>query len=98
MLQKETPFDAKVMQYMITRAALLLRSYPTTLEQDQATMKDSKVVKFFKDLVSSVIINTIAQDPVLRLTTQLLLCEKRILVATVAFCEQKLQALQPSKE
>ena len=31
------------MQYMITRAALLLRSYPTTLEQDQATMKDSKV-------------------------------------------------------
>ena len=35
--------DAKVMQYMITRAALLLRSYPTTLEQDQATMKDSKV-------------------------------------------------------
>ena len=45
MLQKETPFDAKVMQYMITRAALLLRSYPTTLEQDQATMKDSKVVK-----------------------------------------------------
>ena len=47
MLQKETPFDAKVMQYMITRAALLLRSYPITLEQDQATMKDSKVVKFF---------------------------------------------------
>ena len=41
--QKETPVDAKVMQYMITRAALLLRSYPTTLEQDQATMKDSKV-------------------------------------------------------
>ena len=38
------------------------------------------------------------QDPVLRLTTQLLLCEKRILVATVAYCEQKLQALQPSKE
>merc|ERR1712223_516472 len=78
-VDKETPFDAKVMQYMIPRAALLLRSYPTTLEQDQATMKDSK-------------------DPVLRLTTQLLLCEKRILVATVAFCEQKLQALQPSKE
>merc|ERR1719384_2082863 len=78
-VEKETPVDAKVMQYMITRAALLLRSYPTTLEQDQATMKDSK-------------------DPVLRLTTQLLLCEKRILVATVAYCEQKLQALQPSKE
>merc|ERR1719239_2003102 len=78
-VEKETPVDAKVMQYMITRAALLLRSYPTTLEQDQATMKGSK-------------------DPVLRLTTQLLLCEKRILVATVAYCEQKLQALQPSKE
>jgi len=78
-VEKETAVDGKVMQYMITRAALLLRSYPTTLEQDQATMKDSK-------------------DPVLRLTTQLLLCEKRILVATVAYCEQKLQALQPSKE
>merc|ERR1719384_2050819 len=78
-VEKETPVDAKVMQYMITRAALLLRSYPTTLVQDQATMKDSK-------------------DPVLRLTTQLLLCEKRILVATVAYCEQKLQALQPNKE
>merc|ERR1719189_1677027 len=78
-VEKETPVDAKVMQYMITRAALLLRSYPTTLEQDQATMKGSK-------------------DPVVRLTTQLLLCEKRILVATVAYCEQKLQALQPNKE
>ena len=31
------------MQYMITRAALLLRAYPTTLEQDQAILKESKV-------------------------------------------------------
>ncbi len=35
--------DGKVMQYMITRAALLLRAYPTTLEQDQATLKETKV-------------------------------------------------------
>ena len=84
------------MQYMITRAALLLRSYPTTLEQDQATMKDSKVTESEKQGSSEAKITS--QDPVLRLTTQLLLCEKRILVATVAYCEQKLQALQPNKE
>ena len=84
------------MQYMITRAALLLRSYPTTLEQDQATMKDSKVTESKKQGNSEAKITS--QDPVLRLTTQLLLCEKRILVATVAYCEQKLQALQPNKE
>ena len=84
------------MQYMITRAALLLRSYPTTLEQDQATMKDSKVTESEKQGHSEAKITS--QDPVLRLTTQLLLCEKRILVATVAYCEQKLQALQPNKE
>ena len=84
------------MQYMITRAALLLRSYPTTLEQDQATMKDSKVTESEKQGNSDAKITS--QDPVLRLTTQLLLCEKRILVATVAYCEQKLQALQPNKE
>ena len=81
---------------MITRAALLLRSYPTTLEQDQATMKDSKVTESEKQGNSEA--KTTSQDPVLRLTTQLLLCEKRILVATVAYCEQKLQALQPTKE
>ena len=81
---------------MITRAALLLRSYPTTLEQDQATMKDSKVTESEKQGNSEAKITS--QDPVLRLTTQLLLCEKRILVATVAYCEQKLQALQPNKE
>ena len=81
---------------MITRAALLLRSYPTTLEQDQATMKDSKVTESEKQGNSDAKITS--QDPVLRLTTQLLLCEKRILVATVAYCEQKLQALQPNKE
>ena len=81
---------------MITRAALLLRSYPTTLEQDQATMKDSKVTESEKQQNFEAKITS--QDPVLRLTTQLLLCEKRILVATVAYCEQKLQALQPNKE
>ena len=52
--QKETPVDAKVMQYMITRAALLLRSYPTTLEQDQATMKDSKVKESEKQEILKV--------------------------------------------
>jgi len=71
-LQVETSVDGKVMQYMITRAALLLRSYPTTLEQDQATIKDTK-------------------DPIQAQITQLLLCEKRILVTTVAFCENRLQ-------
>jgi hypothetical protein len=35
--------DAKVMQYMITRAALLLRAYPTTLQQDQLIIKESTV-------------------------------------------------------
>ena len=35
--------DEKVYQYMITRAALLLRAYPTTLEQDQQTIKESQV-------------------------------------------------------
>ena len=28
---------------MITRAALLLRAYPTTLEQDEQLIKESKV-------------------------------------------------------
>ena len=38
-LDQPSPVDAKVMQYMITRVALLLRSYPTTLEQDEQQMK-----------------------------------------------------------
>ena len=75
----------------------MLRSYPTTLEQDQATMKDSKV-KLLSEKKKEIANGISMQDPVLRLTTQLLLCEKRILVATVAYCEQKLQALQPNKE
>jgi len=74
-VQELTSLDGKVMQYMITRAALLLRSYPTTLEQDQTTMKESK-------------------DPIVLLTTQLMLCEKRILVSTVAYCEQRLKQVQ----
>lgn len=67
--------DAKVMQYMITRAALLLRAYPTTLEQDQDTLKESK-------------------DEIDRMTCQLRLCEKRILVNCVAYCETILQSIQ----
>ncbi len=41
----QVPFavDGKVMQYMITRAALLLRAYPTTLQQDQLTIKETTV-------------------------------------------------------
>jgi len=74
-VEVETPLDGKVMQYMITRAALLLRAYPTTLEQDQTTVKETK-------------------DPIVLLTTQLMLCEKRILVNTVAYCEQRLQITQ----
>jgi hypothetical protein len=35
--------DGKVMQYMITRAALLLRAYPTTIEQDEQILKDTTV-------------------------------------------------------
>ena len=44
LFQERLSVDAKVMQYMITRAALLLRAYPTTLEQDQDTLKESKVI------------------------------------------------------
>lgn len=38
-LDQPSPVDAKVMQYMITRVALLLRSYSTTLEQDEQQLK-----------------------------------------------------------
>jgi len=41
-LQHRLAIDGKVMQYMITRAALLLRAYPTTLEQDQQILKESQ--------------------------------------------------------
>ena len=41
------------MQYMITRASLLLRSYPTTLEQDQQTVKDTKVTNTLNDTKSN---------------------------------------------
>jgi len=74
-IQESMSMDEKVYQYMITRAALLLRAYPTTLEQDQQTIKES-------------------QDDVERLTCQLRLCEKRILVNCVAYCEQKMKTLQ----
>jgi len=74
-LEERYPVDAKVMQYMITRAALLLKAYPTTLEQDQQILKESK-------------------EPITVMTCQLRLCEKRILVNTVAYCEQKLQSIK----
>jgi len=38
-----TPFDSKMLQYMITRCALLLRSYKTTLEEDQTLLKQTQV-------------------------------------------------------
>jgi len=77
-VESVTPLDGKVMQYMITRAALLLRAYPTTLEQDQTMLKESK-------------------DTIVLLSCQLRLCEKRILVSTVAYCEQRLKQLQAAE-
>lgn len=74
-VDERLPMDGKVMQYMITRAALLLRAYPTTLEQDQETLKETK-------------------DEIERMTCQLRLCEKRILVNCVAYCENVLQSIQ----
>jgi len=74
-LKEKIGLDGKVMQYMITRSALLLRAYPTTLEQDQETLKETK-------------------DPIVTLTCQLRLCEKRILVNTVAYCEQQLKEIK----
>lgn len=73
LVQEEQPVDRAVMQYLITRATLLLRSYPTTLEQDQAVLKEATTA------------------PTALLTTQLVLAEKRILVNTVAYCEQRLK-------
>ena len=43
--QVSTPFDVKMLQYMITRCALLLRSYKTTLEQDQALLGQTTVIE-----------------------------------------------------
>jgi len=74
-LKVTTQFDGKMLQYMITRCALLLRSYPTSMDQDQALMKET-------------------QDPIMRNNVQLRLYEKRILVSTVAVCEQKLKEVQ----
>jgi len=74
-IKERSPLDVKVMQYMITRAALLLKAYPTTLEQDQQILKESK-------------------EPITTMTCQLRLCEKRILVNTVAYCEQILQGIK----
>merc|ERR1712029_609807 len=70
-----TQFDGKMLQYMITRCALLLRSYSTSMDQDQALMKET-------------------QDSKMRNNVQLRLYEKRILVSTVAVCEQKLKEVQ----
>ena len=44
-IQVSTPFDVKMLQYMITRCALLLRSYKTTLEEDQALLKQATVIE-----------------------------------------------------
>lgn len=74
-IKERIDLDSKVMQYMITRSALLLRAYPTTLEKDQETLKESK-------------------DPITSITCQLRLCEKRILVNTVAYCEQMLKEIK----
>merc|ERR1719244_1141911 len=74
-LKERINLDSRVMQYMITRSALLLRAYPTTLEQDQVTLKETK-------------------DQIEALTCQLRLCEKRILVNTVAYCEQQLKEIK----
>merc|ERR1719412_438104 len=74
-IEVSTPFDVAMLQYMITRCALLLRSYKTTLEEDQALFKETK-------------------DPISLNNVQLRLCEKRILVATVAYCEGKLKLVQ----
>jgi len=73
-ITEKTPVDAKMLQYMITRCTLLLRSYPTSLDEDVATMKEE-------------------QDPITRNNVQLRLSEKRILVSTVAYCEQRLKEL-----
>jgi len=73
-----TSFDAKMFQYMITRCALLLRSYPTNMDEDQVLFKES-------------------QDCITKNNVQLRLCEKRILVSTVAYCEQKLKEVQGAK-
>ena len=43
--QVSTAFDVKMLQYMITRCALLLRSYKTTLEEDQALLKQATVIE-----------------------------------------------------
>jgi len=77
-IDASTAVDGKMMQYMITRAALLLRSYPTTLEQDQEKLKQTK-------------------NQIDLMTCQLLLCEKRILVNTVAYCEQQLKTINANK-
>ena len=72
--------DRAVMQYLITPATLLLCSYPTTLEQDQTTLEQDQTA--LKEATAS---------PTALLTTQLVLAEKRILVNTVAYCEQRLK-------
>lgn len=61
-----------MLQYMITRCTLLLRSYPTSLDEDVVIMKEE-------------------QNPITRNNVQLRLSEKRILVSTVAYCEQTLK-------
>jgi len=73
-IKSSVAVDSKVMQYMITRAALLIRAYPTTLEQDQELIKESK-------------------DEMDKSNIQLRLCEKRILLNCVAYCETTLKSI-----
>jgi len=73
-IKSSVDVDSKVMQYMITRAALLIRAYPTTLEQDQELIKESK-------------------DEMDKSNIQLRLCEKRILLNCVAYCETTLKSI-----
>jgi len=44
-IEISSPFDVKMLQYMITRCALLLRSYKTTLEEDQTLFKQTTVIE-----------------------------------------------------
>ena len=58
-VQVATQFDGKMLQYMITRCALLLRSYSTSMDQDQALMKETQVYSVLSNF-SSVIIKYFA--------------------------------------
>ena len=93
MLQVPTPVDSKVLQYLITRCSLLLRAYATTMDRDQELLTEIKV-KIKKELCRYKFLTPVStQDcSVTRNNIQLRLCEKKMLVNAVAFCEQKLKS------